>query len=1698
MIIAFCFLIPLLIYFALRFLLPQRWLGRGSFAGAVTLALASSVTVLVVVFTSPKWPEGTQIAWTGVAANGSARQLVVGGAEEEAVSGYPNGSFVPRLQATADGTVGSLDISGGGAFVRDDKTNEYLNGVALTDDASQSFGDYAVRLARSWHFWRRVEIVDAQRSVVASFKIPETARDRVYQLASFVERYALDKHDQPARLVAAEKWAAELRLLVTSNGALRVLDRSSKHAPCEMPCRLSLHWTDSTLPVEIKDDDGRLALDFLPPWRLASPIPSPVPSSPQDPPAKLTVTGRARPGDYAFVLPLGNGVGDLRQSVGIKRDENQVLVFSDQETRKQTKPNDYLPPEILRPQPKQDEEEWAGSLSRVSVPAGQLAFVLSVVNNLPRQRDIALLLAATFFCFFVGLLLTYKRMSDDRTRWLVYGLAACIWNLLAFRLLLALRYSLAPNFLDDLAVQGVTVAFLGLAVIPGLLLLVARLRNDLYEPLPERARSAAMRSAAGYLVLLTATFLVIYYEAPHLWDKSDPQQWFRLPAHLIFKLGKLTSLIYFVVFLYLLGLIFALYRGEAEDESPFWRALVSPLRVVDGAFQLGRRRWEDIADPNQALVNRTSVLFFAILVWFFVVPLISRLFPASAWHIFQEIGAPLLYYWAFAVFWLSSKLAFRDVDAETASEPPRWKILACALVTIVVPAFGLPVLIGDSGSVLATLAIFFPMTWLLLVSRPRRAGWIAAGTLSLTFCVAAFFLFTHLLFYVPFASSVLGETKVRLLSFQQGTDIQKTILVAEDKEGGPRGLPMQKLRNGYEHTRESQSIAHEGQTWGLGFGNAPARRSQIKQDTLQFDSVFSFFIASEYGIAGGICLLVVYAIPLLLILAQARGRFDSGTALAALVASAFLIEAILHAGMNLSAFPFTGRNLPLLSVNSNTDLPRWTIFFTLAVLALFSRYNGQRGEQGESSEADSVITRHETGRAPAREPLFNYAIAVGLLSIIPLLLWLHVAHRGTLVARDKKLGEPVGWSDTLLAVNQMVAEGKIIVDQQRQTLEFKGTDLNIKDSDFIEEERVRFNALPLEEKAQEAGLSDFKNDLAAVGSVGDYDRLMNKVRRNTPTAHSPGHVSLFRLVPTSRWIDPQNPAEGVAYRVEANPDFNTQVNFHTSLRQEDCPRTTFRDGQRQIIGGAWIMGDWVKTYDPSVALPWVGALADALDAEWKTDGARRFGTLSLDRALQESAHKFVAIKGRALFQEQLAANQQQPKPDPLFPPRVAISILSLPTGEVLALGGWPRMTPGRLWRSKPEDHGEWLPPARWIEERAPRSLEVRYGGDRNFDNNIVVGSSTKPLWASAVLAVHPNLDRLLRVRGADDREDEVFGIRIVEPEKSGDDRRWNVMPRNDWVDFKTYLAASDNRYQIRLGFLGLAERDGAQVSDGGASNSEKEALGASAPWRRVPQFPASIAFSPAHPHVIDNLALTSLAQKLHTMFAISVESADLARRRSFWTKDERDDLNDRERPKDRAQPTERFDAISPAHVNFDLDTIKTPRNFVSLLLGGGTNLWANVDLAAAFATCVAGEPVVAHVVKSDAPFVALDGRKPFPEIAARLREGLEAVVSSGTASADMKQLGALEVLHRMTDARLYAKTGTLQADKDAPSTSRIVFAIVRWDAAGKKIKNGLVFSVVGERAQLHTATRWLAEFIVANEGDIRRLMGYADPSAPRK
>src|SRR5437016_5921578 len=117
MMIALGFCSPLLVYLALYFLVPRKRLGLYSFVATALIALISSLIVIRVVFLSEHWSKGTQIAWTGVEANG--KRLSIGGPQEQAVVAWPNGSFAPWLKVSSENAAASIEFTEGRAFMLD-------------------------------------------------------------------------------------------------------------------------------------------------------------------------------------------------------------------------------------------------------------------------------------------------------------------------------------------------------------------------------------------------------------------------------------------------------------------------------------------------------------------------------------------------------------------------------------------------------------------------------------------------------------------------------------------------------------------------------------------------------------------------------------------------------------------------------------------------------------------------------------------------------------------------------------------------------------------------------------------------------------------------------------------------------------------------------------------------------------------------------------------------------------------------------------------------------------------------------------------------------------------------------------------------------------------------------------------------------------------------------------------------------------------------------------------------------------------------------------------------------------------------------------------------------------------------------------------------------------------------------------------
>jgi hypothetical protein len=318
------------------------------------------------------------------------------------------------------------------------------------------------------------------------------------------------------------------------------------------------------------------------------------------------------------------------------------------------------------------------------------------------------------------------------------------------------------------------------------------------------------------------------------------------------------------------------------------------------------------------------------------------------------------------------------------------------------------------------------------------------------------------------------------------------------------------------------------------------------------------------------------------------------------------------------------------------------------------------------------------------------------------------------------------------------------------------------------------------------------------------------------------------------------------------------------------------------------------------------------------------------------------------------------------------------------------------------------------------------------------------------------------------------------------------MAGGEWTDLTAFLAHSDNRYEVRLGFLGLAEPDlntaehVARERRHGGALLESMNGGASA-WTNTPRYPESVLFSQDEPLHMGGLADQPLAAKLRGMFAVGARLRDVDRRLSFWSGVEAVDWNWRDSTDAlvrRWRPSRRMWAISPEAANLTLDWIDTPRKYVSVLLGGGSNSWANVDMAGAFATCVRGEAVVPHIVAG--ADVQPYGRQDFPEVAELLRPGLEQVIlnRNGTAHDPLVRGGGMTVLQGLgKDIHVYGKTGTLAATAGERNNSRFVLAIVR--QTGRHIDGGVVLSMVAERADMGTCSEWVGGFLAQHEAWLR-------------
>jgi hypothetical protein len=1740
-------------------------------AAAALLAIPFALWPLVSV---AEWPRSTQIAWTAAeSADRESGTIAIGGAEHSAVIGWPNGSFRPEVRVErAEGGGFRLRTRGGTALVRVD--GAYANGDAVTlGGGPKQTGKFFVELARKGLLRRRKLIIS--RTPVAEPLIvmnpPEVHATRARALDALLQARLNDLRREGTleltNVRALEEWAASIRVLRPSKNEVRLLtdDEPWRELPVTLragaPAVVEVLWPRRRLVMRLTDDGGTPRLSFDPPWTRTTSLPPFAENA-----STLSFAREPAADANTFLLPLGHGAAEFRHDAALRLAPGGLPRFRDGADL--APPADPATPRFLRKM----EKGMLGvalepnrALSSIRVPllmpnlarASGLLLTITLVRDLPTPRALLLALGLAWLIFagFVAAI-AFGRMHRLRLRdlWCIGGVLVATWTVLLIRVLLAVRYLLTPTAIDEVTAKGLAGTLAALVIVPGFITLAVRLwlhhrpggtpasrrlawwrpsadgRRDGAEPAGEDAgvpQRSAIVTAAVALGLAAGSVVEFVFMPrqilPNLADLFRPSYFDRLLL-VVYGVAALA-----IATAFGRGAIAAIwqlpYRVTFEAGRTFWRTLANTAAEPRPGHQLMRYVPRPVLRVVTAL--QAPALRPLVLIWLAgtaVVLVLSRVAPEYVRQIvapFWMMGIPALLLLARPIAATEDALQVLDGESAAQGEPTHGDTVTAVVALVFAPVALMIAMLGDFGSIYAVLAFWFPLALLLLLTPAFRV----AATLLAVFVVGVAIAYWALLGTYAIAPGMTEHILSRVEVMEYGSAAQEWLFDLEaPSQGDARAVTAGSVRNALVHAWEHMAMVRKGGWGGLGFNRAPASQSFIRQDTIQYDSVYSFFISAEHGIAGGLLLLAIFAVPAVLLLMR-RSRLRVGDMLAIAIAAAFLGEAAAHAAMNVSQLWFSGRNLPLLATASNSDTLRWALLLGLMCQALLWS-SGLRADSVEMLP-ETAVTRTavfdpdfgQRRRRLMRRGILGGIVATGALvafvtgdiawlafaaaiplamrlrrreypalALLPALLVAVLVVRGSIRAVRSSEFEVLTWSRLLSKVDELRDQGTLRFDQAKKLILYcQGQDCTDRPSGatLLEAEVLRFNSLPVAlrmDGGREALPPGFFNGLTHPEEY--YTRMFELWRREVDRAMRT-RPSVFAV---RRVEEDTEGAPEIAYEVTGNPDYNIVHSFSEERAEEELPPVSIRgrEGPVRILGRAWVMGRWsyATTREARrLGLGWMGHAGDAL---LRVDRSPRISELTIDGDLQRLTQAAVDAAGREGFSRLIAEGAPAP-----LPPRVAFTILRGTTGEVLAMSSWPRAADRDDWSSRPVSHGgrTWIerdPPFSWLSATTPRPLASRHAVDHNLAA-IEIGSAAKPFWATAALTVHPRLDDLLWGRnGSCDR---VVAGRCYERELFGAElgKGWQVSPRPRWIDFSTYLAASDNRYHTRLGFLGFARSDGNRIADDGrgGSGSDRESLSASnTPWNRYPALPDSTGHTRDKPQQIGNLHEQRVAALMRDLFGVrtglSAADGDLRRRHlSFWSGNESDDLG----TSDALEP---LAVVSPEAVDLRLNRITRTRELIAVLLGGASSRWSNVGAAAAFSSWAMRRPVVAHIVPVNAakPLASRTAAfdKEAAEAAAKLDRGLWRVLEDGTA---IRIRSRLQPLRDRYD--VYAKTGTLATiDPDRP-TSRILVVIIARDGEGRP-KNAITLSFVAERSSEGFATEQAGRFIDNHMAELLRLL----------
>ncbi len=1051
-----------------------------------------------------------------------------------------------------------------------------------------------------------------------------------------------------------------------------------------------------------------------------------------------------------------------------------------------------------------------------------------------------------------------------------------------------------------------------------------------------------------------------------------------------------------------------------------------------------------------------------------------------------------------------------------------WHIGWLLLPTLAYGALAL--IVVDSGFLIYSL----PIIILAVIVTWRASRWVSFAMVALLglsfFLVLKTSLFTHSV------AAMLPDSAIeyRYLAYQdpgylQEAALEKTIGQGQTCLSGSDAA--RRIFGINEHFWTMFHYAARGSA-GTGYGGAPIERVPFANGIAQSDNTYSIYIMSEHGSRGAIAVLGLYlflSLLLIFILTQHMADDPLPTLLVGGVALTILVSALYHAAGNVGAVPFTGKNLPLLGLNSLAD-----VLLVGVLLALAFSVIGY-GQKDLPTAQLGVLSTF------SRSNILNlWLLFIGLL----LILSFAAVVLQTLKASNNKAYQGDYNLDRFMQfARDQIAQGNITLDPNTSQIPPPSNVPGLGEGQYLRLLVDQFNHATPEEKQSGKYFFRARNltlDEDLYGSTSAHDRYNETVLDIDP--------NYFRR--PSPFTDKLSWRGGIVSRdaVDEEQDYLSGEGLSLFLRH-------VIDSDNPIPA----VGD-----KADISLPDQGVSSSLTEQSF----SRYFRVLRTAGKDTDPLFDLYAIERDAVLEPhaaQVYVNGQPVRDKTRLEPGDIVAVKSSPaTGEHDLVFSYQKGHSGQFtqyhWVNGRNEYsypmGETLALARPIVEAVNGEVSRL---EQNNQNAEAKQLSSTPLALSISAALNRRLYQALSQEGEDlwreinkknglkprlavtamnPETGEILALaswpsmdpnpRPSEQEKSDPSSYTNLARRRDAESArllpnhnftlhvlgsatKPFIAGAaasafpellslkvNHESEIYEEVLGVPTKPAWRASGGGLIDwstflrrsdnyyavnigffgltkpGDNGKLSLNGPVisqsyeinnQRYNRQPDFGGRATRGSGEMLGLEYSPLAGKLGELFGIQYSGPDADPITSVWQQAQQAHLL--------PEAGAAVNSISPEMPNLKLNNIRDARDFVMICLGGKTNLWSNVKSAEAFSRLVTGKRVNATMMKvpSDAPprFEALDAS--YAPVRPLLLKALEEVALSGTADALAGKIRSINGARGGSDGRrfaIFAKTGTLRG-LSSRNDSNFIFAAGLWNEKTMQLDDSVVLSIYIEK-----------------------------------